>query len=138
MTPAAQTALDQAAQRLLAGCSQRSDGSLTVAALAREAQVSRATAYRAGDVLQAFRQRVDERSGDPDIPVTLREQIRELQGEVREARRARHEEITALRRSVDALAQRVQGLTLDNQRLRAELARQGTLAVLPTAGPPPG
>ncbi|MEU5646617.1 hypothetical protein [Streptomyces milbemycinicus] len=132
VTPAAQTALEEAAERLLAGCPQHSDGSLTIASLAREARVSRATAYRAGDLLETFRQQVDERNGDPNVPATLRERIRELQGEVREARRARHEEITALRYSVDTLAQRVQGLTLDNQRLRAELAQQGTLSVLPS------
>ncbi|QIJ60660.1 helix-turn-helix domain-containing protein [Streptomyces sp. JB150] len=108
--------------RLLAGEPQRSDGSLTVASLAREAGISRATAYRATEALEAFRQRVDERTSGPDVPATLREHIRKLQGELREARRARYEEITDLRRSVDTLAQHVQVLTLDNERLRAELA----------------
>ncbi|MCX4918956.1 hypothetical protein [Streptomyces sp. NBC_00687] len=116
--------------RLLVGTPQRSNGSLTVAALAREAGVSRASVYRAGEVLEPFRQRVDERSSSPDVRTTLRERIRELQGELREARRARHEESIDLRRSVDTLAQRVPALALDNERLRAELARQGTIASL--------
>ncbi|MER5658372.1 hypothetical protein ACFWA4_21790 [Streptomyces sp. NPDC060011] len=122
--------------RLLVGTPQRSNGSLTVAALAREAGVSRASVYRAGEVLELFRQRVDERSSSPDVPATLRDRIRELQGELREARRARHEESIDLRRSVDTLAQRVPALALDNERLRAELDRQGTIASLPIAPAP--
>ncbi|MCX5134840.1 hypothetical protein OOK06_22470 [Streptomyces sp. NBC_00340] len=122
--------------RLLVGTPQRSNGSLTVAALAREAGVSRASVYRAGEVLELFRQRVDERSSTPDVPATLRDRIRELQGELREARRARHEESIDLRRSVDTLAQRVPALALDNERLRAELDRQGTIASLPIAPAP--
>ncbi|MFE7652507.1 hypothetical protein ACFU6M_06210 [Streptomyces bottropensis] len=135
-TPAIHSALIQAMDRLLAGTPQRSDGSLTVATLAREAGISRASAYRAGEVLELFRQRVDERSSGPDVPATLRERIRELQGELREAHRARHEEISDLRRSVDTLAQRVQAFALDNERLRAELARQGTITSLPTTPAP--
>lgn len=79
--------------------------------------------YRATEALETFRQRVDERTSGPDVPATLRE----LQGELREARRARHEEITDLRRPVDTLAQRVQALTLENEQLRSELARCGTV-----------
>jgi DNA-binding MurR/RpiR family transcriptional regulator len=131
VTPAVQAALIQAMDRLLAGEPQRSDGSLTVASLAREAGISRATAHRATEALEAFRQRVDERTSGPDVPATLREHIRKLQGELREARRARHEEITDLLRSVDTLAQHVQVLTLDNERLRAELAQQGTVTAFP-------
>lgn len=133
VTPAVHEALIQAMDRLLAGEPQHSDGSLTVASLAREARISRATAYRATEALETFRQRVDECTSGPDVPATLRERIRELQGELREARRARHEEITDLRRSVDTLAQQVQALTLDNERLRAELARCSGLVVLPVA-----
>ncbi|MET8291994.1 hypothetical protein ABZV80_43770 [Streptomyces sp. NPDC005132] len=116
----------------MAGEPHHGDGSLTVAALAREAGISGTSAYRATEALETFRQRVDERTSGPDVPATLRERIRELQGELREARRARHEEITDLRRSVDTLAQHVQVLTLDNGRLRAELGRQNTVTVMPT------
>ncbi|MFH8492176.1 hypothetical protein [Streptomyces longisporoflavus] len=133
VTPAVHTALTEAVDRLLAGEPQHSDGSLSVASLAREAGISRATAYRANDVLELFRQRVDQRSSGPDVPATLRERIQELQGQLREACHARREEITDLRQSVDTLAQRVQALTLDNERLRAELVRQGVVTVLPTA-----
>ncbi|MET8038469.1 hypothetical protein [Streptomyces sp. NPDC005345] len=86
--------------------------------------------------MELFRQRVDERSSSPDVPATLRDRIRELQGELREARRARHEESIDLRRSVDTLAQRVPALAPDNERLRAELDRQGTIASLPIAPAP--
>ncbi|MFB0627600.1 hypothetical protein [Streptomyces sp. AB3(2024)] len=138
VTSEVRTALIEAMDRLLAVDPQHSDGSLTVASLAREAGISRATAYRANDVVELFRQRVGERSSGPDVPATLRERIQELQGQLREARRARHEEITDLRQSVDTLAQQVQALTLDNERLRAGLARQGALSVLPpTRSPQP-
>ncbi|MFH9796312.1 hypothetical protein [Streptomyces virginiae] len=136
VTPAVRIALTEAMDCLLAGEPQHSDGSLTVASLAREAGISRATAYRANDVLELFRQRVDERSSGPDVPATLRERIQALQGQLREARRGRHEEITALRQSIDTLAQQVQALNLDNERLRAELARQGALSVLPPTRSP--
>jgi hypothetical protein len=90
VTPAVHTALTEAMDRLLDGEPQHSDGNLTVASLAREAGISRATAYRANDVLELFRQRVDERSSGPDVPTALRERIQELQGQLREARRGRH------------------------------------------------
>ncbi|MFE7531451.1 hypothetical protein ACFU7Y_37955 [Kitasatospora sp. NPDC057542] len=131
VTEQAVAALEAAMARLLAGEPDRSDGSLTVAALAREAGVSRATAYRAGEILERFRQKIEERTSGPDVPATLREQIRELKGELREARRARHEEIQSLRRSVDILAQHVQALTLENISLRDALASGGTLSVMP-------
>lgn len=122
--------LEAAADRLLTGTPIRSDGSLTAASLAREAGVSRATAYRAAEILERFRQSVDERDCAPDVPATLRERIRELTGELREARRARHEEIADLRRSVDVLAQHVQVLTLDNLALRTALDQHGTVVSL--------
>ncbi|WP_127356140.1 hypothetical protein [Actinacidiphila soli] len=133
VTPQALAALEAAADRLLAASPLRSDGSLTIAALAREAGLSRATAYRATEIIETFRRRVDERGDGPNVPDTLRELIRELTGELREARRARHEEITDLRRSVDTLAQHVQALTLDNQALRAELGLRGSISTLPAA-----
>ncbi|WP_179894411.1 hypothetical protein OG333_38200 (plasmid) [Streptomyces anulatus] len=135
ITPQALAALEAAANRLLATTPLRSDGSLTVASLAREAGVSRATAYRAAEVIEDFRRRIDERGDGPDIPTTLRERIRELTGELREARRARNEEITDLRQSVETLAQQVQGLTLENHSLRTQLHRRhGTVTALPTSG----
>ncbi|MEU2432398.1 hypothetical protein ABZ611_23355 [Streptomyces sp. NPDC007861] len=87
--------------------------------------------------MDVFRQRVDEHSGGPAVPSTLRERIRELQGELREAHRARHEEITDLRQAIDTLAQLVQALTHDIEWLRAELARQGiTITTLPATFAP--
>ncbi|MEV0535837.1 hypothetical protein [Kitasatospora sp. NPDC050463] len=128
-------ALEAAMDRLLADEPIRSDGSLTVASLAREAGVSRATAYRAAELLERFRSKIEERTTDPDAPATLREQVRELKGELREAKRARHEEIQCLRRSVDALAQQVQALTLDNCALRDALARSAAVTALPVRHP---
>ena len=53
--PKSQAALRAAMKRLLDGRPERTDGALTVANLAREAGVSRATANRAGDLLAELR-----------------------------------------------------------------------------------
>ncbi|MCQ8194299.1 hypothetical protein [Streptomyces rugosispiralis] len=45
---------------LLGGAPQHSDGRPTIASLAREPGISRATAYRADEILESFRQRVAE------------------------------------------------------------------------------
>ncbi|MGV9758338.1 hypothetical protein ACWDUC_21250 [Streptomyces tricolor] len=130
VTPAVHAALVQAMDRLLAGEPEHSDGSLTVASLAREADVSRATAYRATEALEIFREKIEDRTSGPDVPATLRGQIRELKGELREAKRARHEEIQSLLRSIDVLAQQVQALTLENSALRDASASGGKLSAM--------
>jgi len=57
---ATEQALREAMGRLLDGCPRMADGRLTVVNLAIEAGVSRATANRAFEVLEAFRQAVAE------------------------------------------------------------------------------
>jgi hypothetical protein len=120
VTPATATALEQAMQRLLEGCPSRTDGALTIANLAREAGVSRATANRATDVLARFRARLDTAAGE-DLPATLRDKIRILTAQIAEIKRREHQETADLRATVSTLAQHVQALTLENQALRAEL-----------------
>ncbi|MFI9649363.1 hypothetical protein ACIHAA_24075 [Streptomyces sp. NPDC052040] len=99
----------------------------------QQARPSETLTCRACDVLEEFRRRVDERGGGADVPATLRERIRELSGELREARKARHEEIADLRRTVDILAQQVQALALDNRALREQLDQYGKVVALPPA-----
>ena len=74
-------ALRAAMMRLLEGTSVHTDGCLTVANLAREAGVSRATANRATAVLAEFRAAEARfRSGSV---AGLKERIRELEAELR-------------------------------------------------------
>lgn len=56
-----ETALRAAMMRLLEGNPQYCDGRLTISNLAREAEVSRATANRATTILAEYRRAVDQR-----------------------------------------------------------------------------
>lgn len=116
ISDAAANALRGAAERLLAGSDVHG---LTVTALAAEAGVSRATAYRASDIVRAFRARVRHRADDaaPD-------------------QAANHSEAAELRETVRIMAQRIQILTLlaaDQERtiaaLHDELSRRGGAVV---------
>lgn len=113
-------------QRLLEGRPVRSDGELTIANLAREAGVSRATAYRATDIIDRFRARLGQDGGE-DLPATLRGRIRDLTAQVAGLRRHEHQEVASLRATVSTLAQHVQALTLENQALRDTLERDASV-----------
>jgi DNA-binding GntR family transcriptional regulator len=115
-------ALRGAMKRLLEGTSEHTDGRLTVANLAREADVSRATANRATAVLAEFRAAEARfRSGSV---VGLKARIRELETELRAARGG---ELAELRATVKTLAQQIQILALQGEeqsRLIAVLEEQ--------------
>jgi hypothetical protein len=127
VSPATADALEEAMQRLLEGRPARTDGALTIANLAREAGVSRATANRAADILARFRDHLDQAGGE-DLPATLRDKIRTLTAQVAELKRREHQEITDLRATVSTLAQHVQALTLENQALRSALEKDAGIA----------
>ena len=105
--PKSEAALRAAMARLLDGRPERTDGALTVANLAREAGVSRATANRAVDVLAEFR--AAEARHRRATPRALKERIRALEAELRAVRGA---EIAELRGLARTLAQHIQVLTL--------------------------
>jgi hypothetical protein len=67
VSPATRAALEHAMQRLIEGRPARTDGALTIANLAREAGVSRATANRASDILARLRDQRDT-AADGDLP----------------------------------------------------------------------
>lgn len=125
-------------KRLLAGRPERTDGALTIANLAREADVSRATANRAGDLLAEFR--AAEARQRRSSPQALKERIRALEAELRAVRGA---EIADLRTLARTLAQHIQVLTLQVAErdaiidgLQAELARSVDARVVPLRRPP--
>lgn len=127
VSQATEEALRTAMRRLLEGASERTDGRLTIANLAREAGVSRATANRAAAILDEFRTAEAQfRSGST---AGLKARIRELEAELR---LARGRELAELRATTRTLAQQIQVLTLhsdDQARListmKEQLARAG-------------
>jgi len=110
-------ALRAAMKRLLEGTSGHTDGRLTVANLAREAGVSRATANRTTAVLAEFRAAEAQfRSGSV---AELKARIRELEAELRAARGG---ELAELRATVKTLAQQIQILALQGEEQRRLIA----------------
>lgn len=134
VSPQTATALRAAMTRLLDGQPERCDGALTIANLAREAGVSRATANRDTSLIAAFRQAIRSTSTTSDgTPAALRERIRRLESDLAARKRDEHAELVRLRQTVHVLAQHVQALTLDNEALRQSLAAEGRLRTLPTS-----
>jgi hypothetical protein len=110
-------ALRVAMKRLLEGTSEHTDGRITIANLAREAGVSRATANRANAVLGEFRAAEARfRSGSV---AGLKARIRELEAELRAAR---GRELAELRATVKTLAQHIQILALEGEEQRRVIA----------------
>ena len=110
-------ALRVAMKRLLEGNSVHTDGRLTVANLAREAGISRATANRATAVLAEFRAAEARfRSG---TVAGLKARIRKLEAELRAARGG---EMAELRATVKTLAQQIQILALQGEEQRRLIA----------------
>jgi chromosome segregation ATPase len=136
--PKSEAALRAAMKRLLDGRPERTDGALTIANLAREAGVGRATANRAGDLLAEFR--AAEARQRQSSPRALKERIRALEAELRAVRGAELAELRALART---LAQHIQVLTLQVAErdavidgLREELSRSVDARVVPLQRPP--
>jgi hypothetical protein len=114
MTPvsaATLTSLRDAMARLLADRSEHTDGRLTVANLAREAGVCRATANRAETVLNEFRTALRDRRRLP-VARSPKTRIKELEAEVTLLRGQERQEARQLRQAVQIMAQQVQVLAL--------------------------
>jgi len=127
VSPATETKLRAAMQRLLDGTPQRTDGALTKENLAREAAVSHATVHRAETILQEW----NARAGQPPAPAT-----RDIPGDdiitgLRAALRDASQKITTLNGRLDALATVTANLYRENQALRSALDRRTQLAPLP-------
>jgi DNA-binding MurR/RpiR family transcriptional regulator len=113
-------ALRAAMKRLLEGASEHTDGRLSIANLAREAGVSRATANRAAAVLAEFR--AAEARFRLGSVAGLKARIRELEAELRAARGG---EMAELRATVKSLAQQIQILALQGEEQRRLIAVLG-------------
>ncbi|GGM11400.1 hypothetical protein GCM10010129_64280 [Streptomyces fumigatiscleroticus] len=116
-TERVEDALRAASERLLRGEPIRSDGSLTVASLAAEAGVSRASTYRCPQAVADFRKLVAEQEDAASSSMPLRQEVQALRAADRRLRKEHAREVRELRQSINILAQQVQFLTLENQRL---------------------
>src|SRR3989442_4191267 len=112
-----------AMDRLCNGTSQHTNGQLTVSNLAKEAGVSRATANRAEAVLAEFHNRTIALQEIPEKLPGLHDQNRELEHRLALVTTEKNQIIAGLQATVTLLAQQVQALTLENERLRTSTAR---------------
>jgi chromosome segregation ATPase len=116
-----------AMDRILDGTPERSNGALTVVALAIEAGVPRnALTQRHTDLKDEFYQRIRERGADNADEARLRVTIAKLRQTVANKNR----ELAQLRADVPALVRAVNTLTLELRETRAELTALGNVTRL--------
>jgi chromosome segregation ATPase len=116
-----------AMNRILDGTPERSNGALTVVALAIEAGVPRnALTQRHTDLKDEFYQRIRERGADNEDEARLRATIAKL----RQTIASKNRELAQLRADVPALVRAVNQLTLELQETRAELTALGNVTRL--------
>ncbi|MGK5693463.1 hypothetical protein ACSNOJ_11295 [Streptomyces sp. URMC 128] len=124
-----------AMNRILTGRPERSNGALTVVALALEAGVPRnALTQRHLDLKNEFYAKVKERGQPTDAETRLRKQVVRLK-ELREKDKA---ELGQLRADVQGLVRVVNQLTLEYWQLREQLsAHDSVVRALRTRSTPP-
>ncbi|MGW2540832.1 hypothetical protein ACWC5I_08145 [Kitasatospora sp. NPDC001574] len=104
-----------AMDRILAGTPERSNGALTIVALAIEADVPRnALTQRHTDLKNEFYERVKAHGGTPDVETRLRKKIVTLKTTIAN----KNDEIAQLRADVQGFLAENTRLTLENQELR--------------------
>lgn len=127
VSPATETKLRAAMQRLLNGTPQRTDGALTKENLAREAAVSHATVHRAETILSEWNARVEQPLARQATNVPAEDLVTALRAALRDA----NQKITTLNGRLDALATVTANLYRENQALRAALDHRTRIAPLP-------
>lgn len=123
-------AIREAMLRLVKGKPRRSDGALTLIALAREAAVSRSTLYRAIELRQEFERLVRKVKENGSDVRGLKAEIMVHKRALSEEKKRHFREVSLLRNSLKTVAQQVQLLTLDNERLRHAIAGSAKVTVL--------
>lgn len=109
-----------AMERILAGTPERSNGALTIVALALEADVPRnALTQRHLDLKTEFYARVQDRTAISEVETRLRATIVKLKNTIAN----KNIELKQLRADVPALVRAVNQLTLQNQQLREAVTR---------------
>jgi chromosome segregation ATPase len=116
-----------AMNRILDGTPERSNGALTVVALAIEAGVPRnALTQRHTDLKDEFYQRIRDRGAGNEDEARLRATIAKL----RQTIASKNRELARLRADVPALVRAVSQLTLELQETRAGLTALGNVTRL--------
>lgn len=136
MTPAPdeRDRIRAASYRILTGCPERSNGALTIVALAVEADVPRnALTQRHTDLKNQFYEQIRTRGDVPDSEKRLRKQVAKL----KELRVSDAAEIQRLKSDVEALVGALHLAQLENQQLRGPRRPGTTIRMLPTPAPPP-
>ncbi|MEV8548632.1 hypothetical protein AB0L04_02120 [Streptomyces glaucescens] len=132
MSPAAdeRDRIRAAMDRILGGTPQRSNGALTIVALAMEADVPRnALTQRHLDLKNDFYEKVRARGEMPDSEKRLRRQLVKS----KELRAEALKEIERLKADNEALVGALHQVVMENRQLRLQLTEQpGNLRVLPT------
>lgn len=119
MTATERQQIEAASDRLLAGTPVRSDGSLTVVALAMEADVKRhLLTHRHTDLKDLFYAKVRAQGHIPASEERLRSDLAHTRDQLAAARR----QLDDLKRSVNAFARTVNVLTLENDAFRSATA----------------
>ena len=119
VNPSTEQRLRAAMKRLVEGSAQHTDGAYTVSNLAREAQVSRATANRALDILSEFR---STQPGPADIHGQgTSPQEEDNESELRKRVRTLTAEITRIQEEKEALAVATLALFEENRLLNERL-----------------
>jgi len=134
---AAYAAIEAAMVRLLA----RIDGpaTLTMARLASEAGVSRATLYRAPELLDRFRAALERRNGDNTTALASPDHIGELEVKIAILRDRESDEMRDLRAANRNMAQHIQALSLlvreqEQQIAKLQLELSESARVVPLVG----
>lgn len=128
MSPAAdeRDRIRAAMRRILDGEPQRSNGALTVVALALEAEVPRnALTQRHPDLKNAFYELVRERGATPQIEAQLRATVTKLKKTIAN----KNSELARFKNDFPALLRAVNQLTLENHQLREALANSHGVVV---------
>jgi small-conductance mechanosensitive channel len=131
VSPATETKLRAAMQRLLNGTPQRTDGALTKENLAREAAVSHATVHRAETILAEWNTSIGQAPAGSTTSIPGDDPVTELRAALRDA----NQKITTLNGRLDALATVTANLYRENQTLRTALGHRTLLAPLPGKEP---
>src|SRR5713101_4989928 len=135
----AYAALEAARARLLATADDRA--TLTIARLASEANLSRATLYRAPELLDRFRAALEQRNRDNTTALPNPDRIGELEAEIATLRGRESDEMRDLRAVNRNMAQHMQALSLlvreqEQQIAKLQLELSESARVVPLVGLP--
>ena len=133
----AYAAIETAMARLLASSDDR--GTLTIARLASEARLSRATLYRAPELLDRFRAALEQYNRNSTTALPGLDRMGELEVEIATSRSRESDEIRDLRAANRNMAQHIQALSLlvheQGQRIaKLQLELSESARVVPLAG----